>query len=101
MRKNSLLSNMTLNSLSFDQEAKTIAASFTSMNVQNIEKYISNLKTKYQMTNISYNGYQQTKKTNTVGTGEFDALTGQEITTTSETTFYSFSIVILLDGGAQ
>ena len=99
--KNSLLSNMTLNSLSFDQEAKTIAASFTSMNVQNIEKYISNLKTKYQMTNISYNGYQQTKKTNTVGTGEFDALIGREITTTSETTFYSFSIVILLDGGAQ
>ena len=92
---------MTLNSLSFDQEAKTIVASFTSMNVQNIEKYISNLKTKYEMTNIAYNGYQQTKKTNTVGTGEFDALTGQEMTTIDETTYYTFSIVISLGGGAQ
>lgn len=59
--KNTLLSNMTINSITFDQESKKINVSFVSLNVQNIEKYISNLKTKQQMNNITYSGYQQSK----------------------------------------
>ncbi|MFR6098954.1 MAG: hypothetical protein ACLUIS_02350 [Longibaculum sp.] len=80
---------------------KKINVSFVSLNVQNIEKYISNLKTKQQMNNITYSGYQQSKGSNSVGTGEYNVLTGEEITTITESTHYSFSLIISLDGGEQ
>lgn len=98
--KNSLLGGMTMNSLGFTQETGQISVTYSSSNVQNIEKYISNLKTKYNMANISYNGYQQSTSSSTTSTGEVDPLTGQEITTTVQNTTYSFSLVITANGGA-
>ncbi len=98
--KNSLLGGMTMHSLGFTQETGQISVTYSSSNVQNIEKYISNLKTKYNMANISYNGYQQSTSSSTTSTGEVDPLTGQEITTTVQNTTYSFSLVIIANGGA-
>ena len=83
------------------QESKKNKCFFCIFKCANIEKYISNLKTKQQMNNITYSGYQQSKGSNSVGTGEYNVLTGEEITTITESTHYSFSLIISLDGGEQ
>lgn len=97
--KKNLLSGMSLKTISYSQESKQLNASFTSSNVQNIEKYITLLKTKDYYKDITYTGYQQSSQTSSQGTGQIDELTGLEITTNTVTLFYNFNITIAVDGG--
>lgn len=97
--KQSLLSGMSMHTLSYDQTNKVINASFSSSNVQNIEKYVSVLKTKTYYSNIVYTGYQQSSQSTTQGTGQIDELTGQEITTNEVVVSYNFNLVVTLEGG--
>lgn len=97
--KQNLLSGMSIQTISYSQESGQLNASLTSSNVQNIEKYITQLKKNDYYKNITYTGYQQGTQTSTQGTGQIDELTGQEITTNTVTLFYNFNIIIAVDGG--
>ena len=96
-----LLSGMTLNSISYNQDSKEMTVSYTSSNVQNIEKYVTILRNSEDYAQITYTGYQQGSSTTSQGTGETNPLTGQEITTDTVVLYYNFSLVLTLNGGAQ
>lgn len=96
-----LLSGMTLNSISYNQDSKEMTVSYTSSNVQNIEKYVTILRNSEDYAQITYTGYQQDSSTTSKGTGETNPLTGQEITTDTVVLYYNFSLVLTLNGGAQ
>lgn len=97
----SLLSGMSINSIAYNQQTKQMTVSYTSSNVQNIEKYITALKNTNQYSDISYVGYQQGSSTSTQTTGETDPLTGEPVTTNTVNVFYNFNLVMTLDGGAD
>lgn len=96
-----LLSGMTLNSISYNQDSKEMTVSYTSSNVQNIEKYVTILRNSEDYAQITYTGYQQGSSTTSQGTGETNPLTGQEITTDTVVLYYNFSLVLTMNGGAQ
>lgn len=97
--RDSLLSNMSIDSLTYEQTSGQVSMSCRSSNVRNIEKYITILKKNKLYSNIIYKGYQQTTQTNTIHTGQYDELTGQEITTQSSTSYYTFNVVVVIAGG--
>lgn len=95
----SLLNGMSIQSLSYNQETGVISASCQSVYVNNIEKYVSKIKTNPDYLNVSYKGYQQSTQTNTIDTGTVDPLTGLPVTTQSTSTYYTFSISVAIGGG--
>lgn len=97
--RNSLLANMSIDSLTYEQTSGQVSLSCRSTNVRNIEKYVSILKKNKLYSKIIYKGYQQVNETYTIRTGQFDELTGQELTTQSSVSYYTFNVVITIAGG--
>lgn len=95
----SLLNGMSIQALNYNQETGQMSISYRSIYVNNIEKYVTRVKTNPDYSKVSYKGYQQSTQTNTIDTGTVDPLTGLPVTTQSTSTYYTFSLIIVIDGG--
>lgn len=59
----SLLKNMTIESMNYNKESQSLTLILTSLDVLNIEKYITTIKKDAKYQNVSYSGYQQVGQT--------------------------------------
>lgn len=90
-----LIGGVSLTSLTFDQKTNLFTASLSSLNVQNIEKYVTKLKKHVEYASVDYTGYQEVASTTSSGGGLLDGLLGE---TTETTVSYNFQVKITLDG---
>lgn len=92
----SLLKGMTLESLSYNRVDYTLNILVSSLNVQQLEKYVKSLRQYSDFKSIHYTGYNEATTSTTTPTGEMDPFTGLPITNTVESTSYKANISILL-----
>ena len=92
----SLISGMTLDTINYSRENQSLSLSISSSNVQNIEKYVKNLKKYDAFASVQYSGYNEVTTSSSTPTGATDPLTGEPITNTVESTSYKASIIIIL-----
>ena len=94
-----LLPGMDILSLSYDQTSGIVTISGQSSKVGNIATYVETIKENTDYESVTYKGYQQVSNTYSTPTGTYDPVTGQEITTQSSSTYYTFTLSVVISGG--
>lgn len=94
--QNQLITGMTIESIQYVRETGTMSLGVSSTNVQNIEKYVKNLKKQDVFANVDYNAYSEVTSSTTSTSDEIDPLTGLPVTLTTESTSYKTTITIIL-----
>lgn len=94
-----LLSGMSLQSITYNQDTNQLTFFITSVDVLKIETYVTSLHKNSDFKDVHYSGYQQVSERTSIPTGQTDETTGQEMTTVQVDSYYTFAVDITLDGG--
>lgn len=92
----SLIGGMSIDTISYVRDTQTITLSISSTNVQNVEKYVKNLKKVDSFSTVNYTGYNEVTTSQTIPTEATDPLTGAPITNTVESSSYKAIITLIL-----
>ena len=97
--KTDLLTGIELSSITFDRNSNLLTVNLKSSNVQNIEKYVTKLKTHAEYVDIAYTGYQKTEASGVDTSGIVDE-NGNPLASIQTPAYYSFIVKITLEGKA-